>query len=108
MRPDELHRMCWEHIPWTTGRNGSILVIKGKTKAARRHIPMTPRVRAVLEKRWKAQGGPESGWVWPAATKTGHIDHCSVRRHHRRALKDSKVRTFVLYSLRHTFLTRLG
>jgi integrase len=108
MRSDELHRMCWENIFWTGGRHGILLVIKGKTEAARRPLPMTPRVRGILEQRWKAQGSPESGFVWPAPTKTGHIDHSSVRKQHRAALKNSKVRSFVLYSLRHTFLTRLG
>jgi integrase len=108
MRPDELHRMRWEHITWANGRNGTILVTKGKTKAARRIIPMTPRARAVLDSRWNAQGSPAEGWIWPAPTNTGHIDHSSVKKQHRNALKVSKVRPFVLYSLRHTFLTRLG
>jgi integrase len=108
VRPDELHRMAWEHITWTNGRNGAIMVLKGKSGAARRLIPMTQRVRAVLESRWESQGKPIAGWVWPAETKTGHIDHSSVKKQHRKALKDSKVTPFVLYSLRHTFLTRLG
>jgi integrase len=108
MRPDELHRMRWEDITWGGIRHGTILVTSGKTKAARRPIPMTPRVHVVLDGRWKKHGSPEIGWVWPAATKTGHIDHSTVRKPHRNALKVSKVRAFVLYSLRHTFLTRLG
>ena len=108
MRPDELHRMCWEHITWNSRRHGVLLVTKGKTDAARREIPMTARVRQVLERRWRAQGSPESGWVFPAPTKSGHIDHSSVKKQHRAALKISRVRPFVLYSLRHTFLTRLG
>jgi len=108
MRPDELHRLCWEHITWSSRRHGVLLVTKGKTDAARREIPMTERVRGLLNKKWKDQGCPESGWVFPAPTKAGHIDHSSVRKQHRAALKISKVRPFVLYSLRHTFLTRLG
>jgi len=32
----------------------------------------------------------------------------SLKKQHAKALKLSKVRPFVLYSLRHTFLTRLG
>ena len=68
LRPDELHRMCWENITWLTGRHGSILVIMGKSPAARRRIPMTPRVRAILTNRWQKQGSPETGWVWPAQT----------------------------------------
>src|SRR5258708_4711016 len=45
---------------------------------------------------------------WPAATKTGHIDHSTLKKQHYKALRVSGVRPFVLYSLRHTFLTRLG
>jgi integrase len=108
MRPDELHRMSWEHMRWENGRFGVLLVAKGKTSAARRLVPMTRRVRALLERKWKEQGSPEHGWVWPAQTQGGHIDHSSVRKQHRKALRLSKVRPFVLYSLRHTFLTRLG
>jgi integrase len=108
VRPDELHRMAWEHITWANGRHGTMMVMKGKTQAARRIIPMTPRVRAVLESRWESQGKPTAGWIWPAETKTGHIDHSTTRKAHRKALTNSKVAPFVLYSLRHTFLTRLG
>jgi Phage integrase family len=38
----------------------------------------------------------------------GHIDHSSLKKQHIRAVRLSKVRPFVLYDLRHTFLTRLG
>jgi integrase len=46
--------------------------------------------------------------VWPAPTCTGHLEGSSIKKQHANALKASKVRHFVLYSLRHTFLTRLG
>jgi integrase len=46
--------------------------------------------------------------VWPAPTDSGHIEPSSLKKPHSKALKLSKVRPFVLYSLRHTFLTRLG
>jgi integrase len=108
MRPEECYRLRWEAITWVNGRNGTLLVTHGKTKAARRVLPLTPRVRAVLHARWEAAGQPEEGWVWPAAAKSGHVEPCTLKRQHRRALKQSKVRPFVLYSLRHTFLTRLG
>jgi integrase len=36
------------------------------------------------------------------------VEPSSVKKQYKAALKDSKVRPFVLYSLRHTFLTRLG
>ena len=108
LRPDECHRLRWEEITWMNGRNGTLLVTHGKTAAARRVLPMSPRVRSLLEQRWVAAGRPSEGWIWPAPTKTGHIDHSTLKKQHARTLKVSGVRPFVLYSLRHTFLTRLG
>jgi integrase len=108
MRPEECHRLSWENLNWDAGRNGTIMITQGKTKAARRLLPMTPRVRLVLELRWEAAGKPSSGWVWPAGTQSTHMEHDTLRVQHKNALTASKVRPFVLYSLRHTFLTRLG
>jgi integrase len=108
MRPDECYRLCWEDLTWANGRNGSLLVRHGKTAAARRVLPMTPRVRAVLEMHWERAGRPAEGRLWPAPTLCGHIDHSSLKKQHIRAVTLSKVRPFVLYDLRHTFLTRLG
>jgi integrase len=107
-RPEECYRLRWESITWTNGRNGTFLVTHGKTAAARRVLPMTPRVRAILEMRWESAGRPVEGWIWPAPTKSGHIEPSSLKKQHRKALNIAKVRPFVLYSLRHTFLTRLG
>ena len=76
MRPEECYRLRWETITWTrtSGRNGTLLVTHGKTKAARRVLPFTLRVRAVLEERWEVAGCPEDGWVWPATTKSGFVE----------------------------------
>jgi integrase len=108
MRPEECFRLRWEHLTWLNGRNGAVLVTHGKTASARRVVPMTLRVRAVLESKWNATGKPEEGWVWPARTRSGHVEPNSIYGQHLKALQVSKVRSFVLYSLRHTFLTRLG
>jgi integrase len=108
LRPGECHRLRWEDLTWVNGRNGSMLVTRGKTAAARRVLPMTPRVRTILEQRWLAEGQPSEGWIWPAPTKAGHINHSTLKKQHVRAVKLSGVRPFLLYSLRHTFLTRLG
>jgi integrase len=79
---------------------------------------MTPRVRMLLESRWEASGKPVEGWVWVAPTASGHIEPSSLKKQHARtfrnvngeAKKNSQqpIRPFVLYSFRHTFLTRLG
>jgi integrase len=108
MRPEECYRLRWESITWTNGRNGTFLVTHGKTASARRVLPMTPRVRAILEARWESTDQPGEGWIWPAPTKSGHVEPSSLKKQHRKALTLAKVRPFVLYSLRHTFLTRLG
>jgi integrase len=108
MRPEECFRQCWENVTWVNGRHGSILVTHGKTKAARRSLPMTPRVRAILERRWKEADESQEGWIWPAPTKSGHVEPSTLKKQHRNAIKTSKVVPFVLYTLRHTFLTRLG
>ena len=70
---------------------------------------MTPRVRSLLRHRWKQKGGrPEEGFVWEGLTKSGHIEPSTIRKQHASALKLCGVRPFVLYTLRHTFLSRLG
>lgn len=118
MRPEECFRLCWENVTWVNGRNGVLLVTRGKTAAARRVIPMTPRVRTVLESRWKEANRPAEGWVWPAPTRSEHVEPSSIRKQHAKAFRtvteeaakreERPVRPFVLYSFRHTFLTRLG
>jgi integrase len=118
MRPEECFRLRWESITWVNGRYGTLLVTHGKTAAARRMLPMTPRVRAILESRWEVADKPTEGWVWPAPTRSGHIESSSLRKQHDKAFEiialeaakrsEKPVRPFVLYSLRHTFLTRLG
>ena len=100
------------------GRHGTLLVTHGKTAAALRVLPMTPRVRLTLEGFWERSGKPLEGWVWPAPTRSGHVEASSLRKQPsaafvtvaKEAAKNEKkgVRPFVLYSLRHTFLTRLG
>jgi integrase len=108
LRPEECYRLTWDSITWVNGRNGTLLVTHGKTKAARRMLPLSPRVRSLLESRWEAAGKPLEGFVWPAPTKSEHLEPSSLKKQHAKALRLSQVRPFVLYTLRHTFLTRLG
>jgi integrase len=120
MRPDECYRLRWENISWDTGRFGVLRVTQGKTASARRVIPFTMRLRGVLEMRWEGAKRPYEGWVFPAPTKSGHIDQGSTRKQHSAVFKQAnsdceakplekpRLSPFVLYSFRHTFLTRLG
>ena len=68
--------------------------------------------------RWERAGKPAEGWVWAAPTRSGHVESSSLKKQHSKAFKTlaeeaaknnaKTIRPFVLYSLRHTFLTRLG
>jgi integrase len=98
MRPEECCRLEWASV-----RNGGIEIQHGKTDAARRRIPLSKRAEIILDVRRQAVAGP---WVFPAATRSGHIEPCSLKRQHAAACKQSKVEPFPLYSLRHTCLTR--
>ena len=118
LRPEESYRLRWENINWRSGTNGSLSVTHGKTAAARRVLPMTIRVRKLLLDRWQAVGEPSEGWVWPAPTRSGHLEASSLRKQHARAFRLANararsehvkpIRIFVLYAFRHTYLTRLG
>lgn len=118
MRPEECFRLKWEAITWENGRHGSLLVTHGKTSAARRMLPMTPRIRMILETQWKLAQKPQEGWVWTTPTASGHVEPSTLKKQHARTFRtlaeeakknnDKPVRPFVLYTLRHTFLTRLG
>ncbi len=98
LRPEECSRLRWENI-----KGGAIHIPHGKTESARRRIPMTPRVAALLDMRRTCAS---SLWVFPALTKSGHIEKSSLRKQHRRGCRQAKVDPFVLYDLRHTCLTR--
>ena len=124
LRPDECYRLRWENITWTNGSNGTLIITHGKTGAARRVLYLTPRVRFILETRWEFAGSPSEGWVWPPPTRCGHVNHASLKKQHIRAFKTANAEAtkraatsgtkavvltpWVLYSFRHTFLTRLG
>jgi integrase len=116
-RPEEVFRMRWENVhlqPAGKALYGYVFNPHGKTKYSKRNVSMTARVKALLEMRHVEQGQPSEGWVFPAKTKTGHVD--SMKSQHKRALKDSglalakgsRLEPIVLYSFRHTMLTRLG
>ena len=98
LRPEECFRLRWANV------TGDCLEIHfGKTGAARRRIPMTQRVAAVLEMRRETA---ESDWVFSAPTKSGQIEPSSLKKQHAKALLDSRVSPFPLYTFRHTCLTR--
>jgi len=99
LRPEECFRLKWmENI-----RDGAIEIHTGKGRGSRRRIPISPRVRSILEMR---RTGGTSEWVFPAPTKSGHIESSSLKKQHAEAVKTSGVVPFVLYTFRHTCITR--
>jgi hypothetical protein len=77
---------------------------KSSNGRSARSIVLYGRCAVCFGLRWK----PTEGWVWPANTRSKHMEHDTLRVQHKNALKESKVPPFVIYSFRHTFLTRLG
>lgn len=107
-RPGEVFSLRWPHIHFDNEGTGLIQIVSGKSKAARRMLPMTPRVYELLQVRHESAGFPEDGWVFASGAKCGHFDGNAAKDQHTRALKDSDVLDFVPYVLRHTALTKLG
>jgi integrase len=86
MRPGEVYGLRWEAV-FLNGTGGLIQIIGGKTKAARRVLPMVPEVYRTLLGRKEAQGGPETGWVFPSSSASGHFDENSAKNQHLAALR---------------------
>jgi hypothetical protein len=84
--------------------SGRLRVLFGKTVNARRVIPLTARAKAVIEMRRATASADE--WVFPAGTKSGHIEKSTLNKKHPKAAKLAGLVPFPLYTFRHTCLTR--
>jgi hypothetical protein len=118
LRPNsELFLVRWANVhldACVEGPHGFIHVPSGKTDAARRNVPLTPRARAVLEMRKAATGG--SAYVFPGPGTSGHIT--TVQHAHERTIEranekareqgreKSVIEPFEFYCWRHTCGTR--
>jgi integrase len=98
IRPEECFRLRWEQC-----QNDTIEITYGKTDNARRRIPLSQRVQSVLAMR---RGHVEGPWIFPAPTKSGHIEPSSLQGQHAKACKLAKLEHFPIYTFRHTCLTR--
>jgi integrase len=118
IRPGEAYKLRWEHV-YLNGNGGLIQITEGKTKAARRMLPMLPAVYETLKARHESQGKPESGWVFPSGSRSGHLEESSAKKWHSRALArlrkaheiDSSIpmiEAFQPYVMRHSCLTWLA
>jgi integrase len=112
LRPEECFRLKPQNVT-----EGKLEIHFGKTDNARRRIPMTANVRAILEMRLSK--APTAAWVFPAPTRSGHVEPSSLKKQHAKAISEAtrllreetgdpnrKFTGFELYTLRHTCLTR--
>jgi integrase len=103
MRPEEVFRMRVENIDF---KQKTIFNPFGKTKAARRTIPMTVDVLSLLSGRVKEAAEIGTPFVFPS-TCDALKPIGSVKKAHKAAVKRAKISGRVrLYDLRHTFATR--
>jgi integrase len=64
MRPGEVFALRWEHVR-LNGSGGLMQITEGKSKAARRILPMVPGVYQTLKARHLAEGSPNAGGFFP-------------------------------------------
>jgi integrase len=118
MRPSECYSLIWQNVH-LNGSGGLIVITQGKSKAARRLLPMAPAVYSVLKARYEAQGSPADGYVFKTTSACGHLVQGMAQKYHTKALaalaearkKDPalpEVKPFEIYCLRHSFLTHLA
>jgi integrase len=80
---------------------GTIFTPDSKTESGRRFIPMSSRVKQILEARC---AGRSEGWVWMSRYKGKHIGEGMVYRQWVRARQAAGLpRELVLYCARHDF-----
>lgn len=108
LRIGEALGLEWADIhlePAPNGKFGYVHVRDGKSRFARRNVPLTARASTMFQGR-KARS--ESPWVFAEGTtkpmRSSSLDH--LHRELRQAL--NMPGEFVLHSLRHTYGTRLG
>jgi integrase len=107
-RPSEVFALRWSDVFFNQDGTGLIQLMEGKSKAAHRMLPMTPRVYELLWRRHESSGHPGEGWILPSSSECGHFNGDAAKDEHKKAVTDSGVKAFVPYTLRHTALTNLG
>jgi len=115
LRIGEALHLEWSDVtlqPLNGARFGFIRIREGKSKNAKRIIPLTDRASALLKGRWSTRTsgtvfGNREGQPY-VGTSINHLHQsvCNPKINGKR--KRIFPRDFVLHSLRHTMLTRLG
>ena len=108
LRVGEAVNLEWSDIilkPANGAKYGYLIVRKGKSKNAKRNISLTARVNEMLIARYSVRTGE---WIFPGCT-AGPFLATSLNHQHTKLRKALGLpKDFVIHSLRHTMLTRLG
>lgn len=95
-------------LRWADVAEGWLAVRDGKSSYARRAIPLTARVRAMLEARCATPDRDPAALVFPRPDGKALSRHTLDQQHQRVRAVLSLPGELVIHSLRHTALTRLG
>lgn len=98
MRPQDVYSMKINHIRL---KQGFYFNPEGKTESARRRIPLTDRAKKMIIDRLQQISGE---YLFPGEIEGRSIVKANAA--HYGALKRSKLPSFRIYDLRHTFATR--
>jgi len=104
MRPTECFTMRWEYINWPDAVYANP---KGKTRTAKRDIPLLADVLDILKGRHTEQGKPAQGWIFPTRSKTGHLTTIKTAFNRARDLAGLP-KQMVLYTARHGRMSDLS
>jgi len=104
MRNGEVIRMRWENVHW----DGAFYFNpKGKTRKARRQVPLSDRVIALIRNIQREQSRPREGWVFPSKkSPSGYIGLSGLEHRFRKLARMLGIPDALkLYCARHTFGT---
>ena len=112
LRPaSELCALRWEYVHFEPAGNakfGYVHIPRGKTKNSKRNVPLSARVKSVLERRHDEAGKPQLGYVFARDDKEkSAIPYSTIDTQHDRTLDKLEFK-FRIYDCRHTFATGLG
>ena len=104
LRNGEVIRMRFEYINW---ESAFYFNPKGKTRKARRQVPLSERAIALLRNIQHEQSGRKEGWVFPSKkSASGHIGLSGIEHMFRKIARKLGIPDALkLYCARHTFGT---